>query len=308
MDRLIGIRAFVQVVDSGGFAAAAKRLDLSPASVTHHVKSLEDALGVQLLNRTTRKVSLTEIGSRFYERYCHILAELAEAERFASTLQMAPRGTLRVNTTVTLARVVARLIPEYVEVYPDVSLELIMTDRMADIVAQGFDLALWAGPLPDSSLIRRRIGLGKLVLCAAPAYLCRHGTPAVPADLAQHNCLTYVNSFLDHHWHFTDSVREHDIAVSGNLRSNSIEGLRAAALAGQGICLLPAVSVAEDVTSGRLVRLLPGVETREAVVHALYPSSQHLSVNVRTFIDFLAKRLREALECMAELVTEQRAA
>src|SRR5438874_4016675 len=119
MDRLIGIRAFVQVVDSGGFAVAAKRLGLSPASVTHHVKSLEDGLGVQLLNRTTRKVSVTEIGTRFYERYRHILTELEEAERFASTVQMAPRGTLRVNTTVTLARVVARLIPEYVEVYKD---------------------------------------------------------------------------------------------------------------------------------------------------------------------------------------------
>ena len=307
MDRLIGIRAFVQVVDSGGFAAAAKRLSLSPASVTHHVKSLEDGLGVQLLNRTTRKVSVTEIGTRFYERYRHILAELEEAERFASTVQMAPRGTLRVNTTVTLARVVGRLIPEYVEVYKDVSFELIMTDRMADMVEQGFDLALWAGPLPDSSLIHRRIGLGKMVLCASPGYLSRHGTPALPADLAHHNCLTYVNSFLDHRWRFTDSVRQHDVEVSGNLRSNSIEALRAAALAGQGIGLLPAVSVAEDVTSGRLVRLLPGVETSEAVVYALYLASRHLSVNVRTFIDFLAKRLREDLKFLAQMVTERAA-
>ncbi len=300
MDRLIGMRAFVQVVDSGGFAAAAKRLDLSPASGTHHVKSLEDLLGVQLLNRTIRKVSVTEIGTRFYERYCHILAELEEAERFASTVQMAPRGTLRVNTTVTLARVVARLIPEYVEVYKDVSFELIMTDRMADMVEQGFDLALWAGPLPDSSLIRRRIGLGKMVLCASPGYLSRHGTPALPADLAHHNCLTYVNSLLDHHWRFTDGEREHGVDVSGNLRSNSIEALRAAALAGQGIGLLPAVSVVDDVTCGRLVRLLTSVETSEAVVHALYPASPHLSVNVRTFIDFLAKRWREDLTVRAK--------
>ncbi len=308
MDRLIGIRAFVQVVDSGGFAAAAKRLSLSPASVTHHVKSLEDLLGVQLLNRTTRKVSVTEIGTRFYERYRHILAELEEAERFASTVQMAPRGTLRVNTTVTLARVVGRLIPEYVEVYKDVSFELIMTDRMADMVEQGFDLALWTGPLPDSSLIRRRIGLGKLVLSASPEYLSRHGTPALPDDLIRHNCLTYVNSFLGHRWRFTDGERQHDVEVSGNLRSNSIEALRAAALAGQGIGLLPAVSVAEDVTSGRLVRLLPGVETSEAVVHALYPASRHLSVNVRTFVDFLAKRLREDLKYRtAQMVTERAA-
>jgi DNA-binding transcriptional LysR family regulator len=203
---------------------------------------------------------------------------------------------------------VARLIPEYVEVYKDVSFELVMTDRMADMVEQGFDLALRAEPLPDSSLIRRRIGLGKLMLCASPAYLTHHGTPALPADLAHHNCLTYVNSFLDHRWRFTDSVREHDVEVSGNLRSNSIEGLRAAALAGQGIGLLPAVSVAEDVASGRLVRLLPGVETSEVVVHALYPASRHLSVNVRTFIDFLAKRWREDLKyTTAQIVTERAA-
>ncbi len=220
---------------------------------------------------------------------------------------MAPRGTLRVNTTVTLARVVGRLIPEYVEVYKDVSFELIMTDRMADMVEQGFDLALWTGPLPDSSLIRRRIGLGKLVLSASPEYLSRHGTPALPDDLIRHNCLTYVNSFLGHRWRFTDGERQHDVEVSGNLRSNSIEALRAAALAGQGIGLLPAVSVAEDVTSGRLVRLLPGVETSEAVVHALYPASRHLSVSVRTFVDFLAKRLREDLTFMAQMVTERAA-
>src|SRR3989442_15964282 len=128
---------------------------------------------------------------------------------------------------------------------------------------QVFHLALCTGPLPSSGLIRRRIGLGKLVLCASPAYLSRHGAPALPADLAHHNCLTYVNSFLDHRWRFTDSVREHDVEVSGNLPSNSIEALRAAALAGQGIGLLPAVSVADDVTSGRPVRCLPNVETDE---------------------------------------------
>ncbi len=188
----------------------------------------------------------------------------------------------------------------YVEVYKDVSFELITTDRIADMVEQGFDLALWAGPLPDSSLIRRRIGLGKMVLCASPEYLSRHGTPALPADLAHHNCLTYVNSFLDHHWRFTDGEREHGVDVSGNLRSNSIEALRAAALAGQGIGLLPAVSVVDDVTCGRLVRLLTSVETSEAVVHALYPASPHLSVNVRTFIDFLAKRWREDLTVRAK--------
>ncbi len=291
MDRITSMTAFVQVVDHGSFSAAAKRLELSPAMVTSHVQALEKRLGIQLLNRTTRKVSVTEAGRAFYERCIQILTEVEEAETAASDLHSTPRGTVRLNSSVALARLVTPLIADYVAIYPDVSFELIMTDRMVDLVEEGFDLALRSGPLPDSTLIARRLGLGRKILCASPAYLAHHGTPEHPSDLAEHNCLTYVNSVLDHHWRFTGPDGEHEVDVSGNLRTNSIEGMRAAALAGLGICLMPAMSIGPDVTAGRLVRLLPEFRTTEAIIQAVYPASRHLSLKVRTFLDFLVERM-----------------
>lgn len=291
MDRIISMTAFVQVVDSGSFAAAAKRLKVAPATVTHHVQSLENRLGIQLLNRTTRRVNLTEVGADFYKRASQILTDVEEAEHVASALQSTPRGTLRLNTSVTLARFMTPLIAEYTMIYPEVSFELIMSDRMVDMVEEGFDLALRVGALQDSSLIARRVGLGKMVVCASPAYLARRGTPQKPADLAGHNCLSYVNSFSDNRWHFSGAAGAEAIEVSGNLRSNSTEGLRAAALAGQGVCLLPLVSLADDLRAGRLVQLLAEFGTREAIIQAIYPASRHVSAKVRTFLDFVIKRL-----------------
>ncbi|HZB92295.1 MAG TPA: LysR family transcriptional regulator [Stellaceae bacterium] len=287
----MSLQAFVQVVDSGSFSAAAKRLSVSPAVVTGHVQSLEKRLGVQLLNRTTRKVNLTEIGRAFYERTRRILAEIEEAEGLASAQQSTPRGTLRLNTSVSLARLVTPLITEYVALYPEVAFELVMSDRMVDMVEEGFDLALRSGPLPDSSLMTRRLGIGRLVLCASPAYLARHGRPERPEDLAEHNCLTYINSHIEGRWHLSGPDGEHDVAVRGSLRSNSIEGLRAAALSGLGICLLPMINVTEDLTVGHLQRLLPDYRTTEVVLQAVYPPGRHLPVKVRTFLDFLVERL-----------------
>lgn len=291
MDRIASMSAFVQVVDQGSFSGAAKRLELSPAMVTGHVQALEKRLGIQLLNRTTRKVSPTEAGRAFYDRCIQILADVEEAESAASELHSQPRGRVRLNTSVALARLVAPLITEYVSVYPEVSFDLIMTDRMVDLVEEGFDLALRVGPLPDSSLITRRLGLGRKVLCASPTYLAQHGTPERPSDLARHNCLTHINSFLEHRWRFTGPDGEQEVEVSGNLRTNSVEGMRAAAVAGQGVCLLPAASVGDDVRAGHLARLLPEYRTSEAIIQAVYPASRHLPLKVRTFIDFLADRL-----------------
>jgi DNA-binding transcriptional LysR family regulator len=284
------MQAFVQVVDAGSFSGAAKRLNVSPAVITGHVQALERRLGVQLLNRTTRKVNLTEVGRSFYERISRILAEVEEAESLVSALQTTPRGTLRLNTSVSLARLVTPLIAEYQALYPEVSFELIMSDRMVDMVEEGFDLALRAGPLPDSSLKTRRLGMGSMVLCAAPSYVTRQGRPECPEQLAAHNCLLYVNSHLEGHWRFSGDDGEHEVDVGGNLRSNSIEALRAATLAGHGIALLPMVNVAEDLRAGTLIRLLPDYRTAEVVVQAVYPPG-HVSVKVRTFLDFLVDRL-----------------
>jgi DNA-binding transcriptional LysR family regulator len=294
MDRMKTMRALVEIVNSGSFTGAAKKLQVSPAVITNHIKSLEQRLGVQLLSRTTRKVMLTDAGRTFYERSAHILAEIDEAESSVSALQGKPRGTLRLNTSVVLARVVAPLIAEYVKVYPDVSFDLIMTDRMGDLVDEGFDLALRAEPLPDSSLRARRIALGRLVLCASADYLAAHGALVKPADLEQHNCLLSLAMSSDGGWRFSGDDGEHEVAATGNFRTNSIEALRMGALSGQGIALLPAMIILDDLRAGRLVQLLPEFRTAERIIQAVYPSSRLLAAKTRTFIDFLVDRLRQS--------------
>src|SRR6516162_6526612 len=293
MDRLASMSSFVQVVDTRSFSGAARQLKLSQATVTGYIQSLEQQLGIRLLNRTTRKVSLTEEGAQFYQRCMRILAEFTEVENLAKSFQQAPRGRLRLNTDVTLARVVAPVVSEYVLSYPEVSVELIMTDQINDLVEGKFDLAIHAGSAFDSSLIQRVLGKAQRVVCASPIYLALRGTPRIPEDLTGHNCLTVSNSSRTNRWRFTSGTGDHEIEVAGNLRSNSIEAIRAAALKGQGICLL-LLSVAEDLKTGRLLRLLPDYAAVEAAIQALYLGGRHLSARVRTFLDFVAKRMREA--------------
>jgi DNA-binding transcriptional LysR family regulator len=169
-----------------------------------------------------------------------------------------------------------------------------MTDQITDLVEGKFDLAIHAGSAFDSGLIQRRLGKAQRVACASPIYLALRGTPRIPEDLAEHNCLTVSNSSRTNRWHFTSRTGEHEIEVTGNLRSNSIEAIRAAALKGQGVCLLPLLSVAEDLKTGRLLRLLPDYAAAETAIQALYLGGRHLSARVRTFLDFVAKRIREA--------------
>jgi DNA-binding transcriptional LysR family regulator len=295
MDRITSISAFVQVAESGSFSGAARRLNITPAMVTNHVQFLEGRLGVRLLNRTTRKVGLTEAGTRYYQRCTRILSDLAEADSFARSLRAAPHGTFRLNTDVALARLLGPVIADYVAVYPAVSFELIMTDQSVDMVEERFDLAVRAGDLPDrNSLIQRRLGIGKSAICAAPAYLTRAGVPRHPKDLAGHNCLDVVPSPAGAEWRFAGPDGEYLVEVGGNLRSNSLEALRAAAVAGHGVCVLPLTIVADDLRAGRLERLLPEYRTPDAIIHAVYPAGPHVSVNLRTFLDFLLERLRAA--------------
>jgi DNA-binding transcriptional LysR family regulator len=293
MDRLTSMSSFVQVVNKRSFSCAARQLKLSQGAVTGHVQSLEQQLGLRLLNRTTRKVSLTEEGIQFYQRCIRILAEVAEIEDLATSLRQTPRGRLRLNTDVTLARVVAPVASEYMLTYPEVSVELIMTDQISDLVEGTFDLAIHAGSALESSLIQRRLGKVQRVVCASPIYLARRGTPRTPRDLNGHNCLNVSNASRTHRWRFASKAGELEVEVMGNLCSNSIEAVRAAALNGQGVCLLPLLSVAEDLKTGRLVRLLPDYVAVEAAIQAVYPGGRHLSTRVRTFLDFVAKRLRE---------------
>lgn len=289
MDRLTAMTVFTRVVATGSFSQAAKRLNMSPAAVTNHIQALETHLNIQLLNRTTRKLGLTEAGAAFYERSLQILAELEEAENEASALQRSPKGVLRLNTSVGLADPVAPLIAAFMSRYPEVTIDLTITERMIDLIGDGFDLAIRAEPLPDSRLIARRLRTSRYMLVAAPAYLEARGTPQRPADLAAHNCLHYGREQTS--WRFTGAAGAETVAVSGTFHANSANVLRIAALHGHGIALLSRYFIEEDLAAGRLLPVLPAYQPPEYSVSAIYPQSRRLSAKVRSFIDFVAQRL-----------------
>jgi len=292
MDRLESMRIFVKVVESGSFTGAAARLRVSPGMASEHAKALEERLGTRLLNRTTRKLSLTETGRAYYERSTRILADLDEAEQAASDLQATPRGELRVNASPSFGILqLAPAISDFSAQFPEVSVDLMLSDRMVALIDEGFDLAVRCEPLPDSSLIARPIAPVRLVICAAPSYLDRHGTPRTPADLASHNCLTLTGSPHFAKWFLPGDAGDFgDVSPSGNLRSNSGGVLKHAALAGHGLVCLPTYITADELRSGRLVSVLDDYPTPTFMLRALYPSNRHLSAKVRGFVDFLAKR------------------
>lgn len=296
MDRFVGMAVFAKVVEAGSFVAAARHFELSPAMVSKHVQTLEDRLGVRLLNRTTRRVSPTEVGQDYYERCLKILAELEEADRTASHLQTAARGLIRVTAPFTYG--IARLTPAiagYLAKYPHVSVELSLNDRYVDLLAEGFDLAIRMGTLPDSSLIARRLAHVKMIVCASPAYLERHGAPRTAQELSRHHCLLHTYATSRGVWHFIGRGGKEDVVrVSGRFLANNGDALRALAIQGEGIALLPDFVVEQDIAASRLVALLPERDTAEIPIHVVYPHSQHLSAKVRTFVDFLAAELTHA--------------
>jgi DNA-binding transcriptional LysR family regulator len=282
---------FAKVVESASFAAAARHFDMSPAMVSKHVRTLEERLGVRLLNRTTRHVSATEVGQNYYERCLRILSELEDAERAAGDLQAAPRGLLRVTTSVSFgAHQLAPAIADYLIAYPDVSVDLSLHDNYVDLLEERIDLAIRLGQLADSSLIAKKLYAVEMVLCASPGYLAANGTPQKPRDLSKHSCLIYTYA-APRAWAFTDPEgKEEVIRISGRLLANGGDALLALALKDTGILLGPDYLVADDLSAGRLIRLLPDFKTQETPVYAVYPHSHFLSAKTRTFIDFLTAR------------------
>jgi len=282
---------FAKVVESASFAAAARHFNMSPAMVSKHVRTLEQQLGVQLLNRTTRHVSATEVGQNYYERCLRILGDLEDAERAASDLQTAPRGRLRVTTSVSFgAHQLAPAIADYLVAYPDVTVDLKLRDHYVDLVQERIDVAIRLGRLADSSLIARKLYDAEMILCASPAYLTTNGTPQKPRDLIKHQCLIYTYT-APQTWTFTDaSGKAEAIRLSGRVFADSGDALLALARKDAGVVLGPDYLVGEDLRAGNLVRLLPGYVTPDTPVYAVYPPGDHLSAKTRTFIDFLATR------------------
>jgi DNA-binding transcriptional LysR family regulator len=294
MDRLTSLTAFVRVVDNGGFSAAGRKLNMSTTMVSNHIQALEERLGARLLHRTTRKVSLTEVGRAYYDRATQILSDLEQADDIAGALQSTPRGTLRIYTATHIVPFVAPVVAEFLAAYPDVKVDLNMGERTIDLIDEGFDVAIRLTPPPDSSLIVRSLATWRHVLCCSPAYLEKHGPLRQLSELADHNCVRHVLYPYGDEWRFVDRKgMPASVRIAGNLVSNSGDTLRTAALQGVGILLGPGFLVADDLDSGRLVRLLSEYRPIELAMNAVYPHRHHLSAKVRSFIDLLAHHSAE---------------
>ena len=292
MDTLTSMRVFAAVVEAGSFAAAAERLGLSRAMVSKHVAQLEQHLGTRLLHRTTRRLGLTAVGASYHERCIQILADLAEAEASAAQQTLTPRGTLRLAMPVSFGvRHLGPLIARYLERHPDVGLDAVLSDRQVDLVEEGLDLAIRISHSPEPGLVARRLANARVVLCAAPAYLERHGTPTHPDQLRQHNCALYVYSSAGSEWTLQGPDGSHRVKVGGQFRANNGDLLRQLAIEGLALLRQPHFLVGDDLRAGRLVELLPDWRIEPLGIYAVYPSRKLLSAKVRSFVDFMAEEL-----------------
>jgi DNA-binding transcriptional LysR family regulator len=291
MDKLTSLKAFTRVVQQGSFAAAARELRLSRSAVSKYVIELEQELGVQLLARTTRSVTPTENGQAYYERCQAILSDLEEADLAAARLQSQPRGLLRVNAPMSFGTLhLGRAVADFMEKYPELQIQLVLSDQQIDPVQEGFDVTLRIADLPSSSLIARKVAPARRVICAAPAYLKRRGTPRHPDELRHHDCLAYGHLATGNQWKLIGPDGDHWIRVPWTLCTNNAEVLRDAAVHGLGIALLPTFIAGADLQEGRLRTILSRYKAPEISLYAIYPETRHLSVKVRLFIDFLVER------------------
>jgi len=290
MDRLRAMEIFVQAVDAGSFSAASRSLNTSVASVTRYVAHLEERLGIRLIQRSSRKLSLTEGGSAYYARCRQILDDLADADSEVGATALQAKGVIKLSVPVSFGiHHLAPRWPDFLSRYPDISLELSVTDRLVDLLEDGFDAAIRVGRLVDSSLVARRLAPACMVVCAAPAYLARYGTPGTVASLAEHRCLS--NSYMTpgDDWTLCREDEVCKVRVAGPVHANNGDTLRAAALAGQGIIAQPTFLVGPDLAAGRLVEVLPGWEMQELGIYAIYPSRRHMSAKLRVLLDYLVQ-------------------
>lgn len=292
VDTLADIAVFVRVVERGSFTLAADDLSLSRAVVSKYISRLEERLGARLLNRTTRRLNLTEAGAALFEASRGALERIEEAEAAVAQYQAAPRGTLRVSAPMSFGILhLGPALADFAREFPAVNLDIRLDDRFVNLLDENVDVAVRIGTLTDSSLVARRLGVTRALAVASPAYLAEHGEPQVPEDLASHDCLIYSYLSNANVWRFTArDGREVPVAVSGNIRINNGIVLAEAALAGRGILVTPSFYVAPMVRDGRLKRILADYRLPELGIYAVYPQKTHVPPKVRVFIDYLVAR------------------
>lgn len=297
MDTIEGMRTFASVVSAGSFTGAADRLDMSSALVSKYIGQLEERLSVRLLNRTTRSLSLTDVGRVYHERCVQLLEEFDELEDAVQDTQTEPKGKLVVSAPTTFGE--SYLTPaaaEFLKEHPGIRLDLHLSDRFVGLADEGFDLAIRIGELPDSALIARRLAPARVVACATPGYLKRKGTPRHPAELVRHDCIMDTNYHTGPQWPFAIDGKRITIKVNGRFLVNSARATRVMALTGAGIGLCPLFAVGDAVKTGQLRIVLDEFEAFDLGIYAVYLQSRHLAANVRVFVDFLIKHFSTTRE------------
>ena len=291
MKNLVGMAIFASVVDAKSFSEAARRLGLSKSMVSKEITKLEKSLGARLLNRTTRNLSVTEIGAAYYEHCARVVQEANEAELLVGRLHTEPQGVLKLTAPVAFGTLhIAPALPVFLAQYPQIQIDLTISDRFFDLAEEGYDLSIRIARELPPNLVSRPLAAINRVVCAAPEYFQSHGVPATPRDLVGHNCLVYTHANPDSQWRFRAGDEEIVVPVRGNLRLNDDEAIWQSVLGGLGISLLPTFIVGEDLQSGNLQPALTQYVASERNLHALYLPNRHLSAKVRVFIDFLVAR------------------
>jgi LysR family transcriptional regulator, regulator for bpeEF and oprC len=296
LENLTGMLAFVRAAEARSFTSAARQLGISPSGVSKAISRLEAGFRVRLLQRTSRSVTMTPEGAAFYERCRQIVTELEEAEQVLSRAHAVPTGRLRVTLPLSVGRLhLARLLPEFQERHPEVVIEASATDRMVDLVDEGFDVAIRLGKPPDSRLVARQLLGGSLVTCAAPAYLRRHGTPRKPEDLQEHNCARFVvpSVGVAREWQFQRNGKRFAVTVTGNLSFDHAECLVEAASAGTAIVQISSYVTGDAFRAGRLKPILGKFQVESPAMWVMYPQNRHLTPRVRAFVDFLVEAAAE---------------
>jgi LysR family transcriptional regulator, regulator for bpeEF and oprC len=307
MDRLQAMEVFVRVVDTGAFTRAAERLRMPKATVTTLVQNLEAHLGVKLLSRTTRRVSVTPDGAAYYERCVRILTDVEETENSLAHSKLSPRGRLRVDVPATFGRrMLVPMLPEFFDRYPEIRLELGCSDRSVDLIEEGVDCVVRGGEQPDSTLVARKLGTIEFITCATPGYLARYGVPEHPNDLTRHRCINYFSAKTGRifDWDFSRDGERIVLDLDGHVALNDSDAYRAAGMAGLGIIQVAEILVQPALERGTLVRVLPDWQTDPLPIYVMYPQNRHLSAKVRVFVDWVAELFeRQAFQRPGERLT-----